>query len=203
MNATSTKLATICLKRWFAGSLKKEFQATVFFRRLDVMEVHAVTPRAVQVTFGFSKDVAQDCNICGRVLETEVSRATGIGPTCCKHLGIERKSQTDATAILMALEATVAAFGTRKCWIPKSQFEVTDGSVDAHAPAPVAKAPVAMVALAANQIQIAAWLATKNNIPAVLTVVSKLKSTAKWVLVQTVEAGKQGIPTSQIVQGKV
>lgn len=189
-------LATIDVTPWFARTLKKELQANITFCRIDVVEVLRATGKAVQIRGHFNTGVAVNCYCCNAVLDTEISRASGIGPVCAKKAGIPRASLHDAPSIIEHMNGIARKMGEFTVWVPRKciKTEINLGQF-----APAAPAPVALV-LQPNQIQIAAWLARKNDLPEVLTVISKKKETEKWVLLLT-DKGEVGLPKSQILGG--
>jgi hypothetical protein len=190
-------LTTIEVKSWFAGQLRQKLDASHAFRRIDVTAVLRETPRAVQIEGYFNTNVASNCYCCGRVLTTEISKASGIGPVCAQKAGVPRVSLGDAPAVLEFMNALAKRMGQFETWIPKSQ--ISYGSVSGLAapkPAP------AKQKIEENQIQVADWLAEKNGHPTVLTVISVKVQTAKWFLLKT-NHGEIGVPKSQIVQGRV
>jgi hypothetical protein len=118
------------IRRWLARKIAEEFktipahlEAPVAFRNLEITEIHRETAKAVQVTFRYSSKICERCHVCGAELDTDVSRACGIGPVCAKKLGFKRASLGDAGAIVERMEAIcreVGEVGPR--WIPKSQI---------------------------------------------------------------------------------
>lgn len=84
---------------------------THVFRNLEIVEIVGESPKAIKARVKFVSKVANSCHLCGRELDTEISRATGIGPVCAEKLGISRAKANDARAILDAVEALAAEVG--------------------------------------------------------------------------------------------
>lgn len=112
------------IKAWLAHRLQAEKQMQYFFRNLEVVEVLGETPKAYKVNVKFVSRIVTNCHICGRDLDTEVSRATGIGPVCAKKIGLPLPTLATAQDTLKALEAMVAGIGTiGPIWVAKSQIK--------------------------------------------------------------------------------
>jgi Family of unknown function (DUF6011) len=112
------------IRKHFANKKAKELGYKVFFRTVVVEEVLAETPRAIQVKVSFSSKLSTYCVCCGLNLDTEVSKATGVGAVCAKkYLGIKRVTLADAPMVLARIEEETKALGiTPAIWIPKSQM---------------------------------------------------------------------------------
>ena len=112
------------INAFIASQLKRQLNMDVFFRRLEVTESLNETYRAVQVKVKFITKVCADCNMCGIPLETEVSRACGIGPVCAKKLGISRLRVEDAQLVHAMIDEAGKRYGEiGPIWIPKSQIK--------------------------------------------------------------------------------
>ena len=195
-------LVTIDISAWMAQVLKRDLQTALTFCRLDITELLRVTPKAVQVRGFFSTNIGARCYMCGAILDTEISRASGIGPVCAKHAGIPRAKQADAAATIAHMNELAKTMGQFTVWIIRRHLRDNRDALLALTPTEqnTPPPPPVMKPLISNQVQIAEWLSRKDNLPEVLTVVRKEKETAKWVLFETVEAGKVGLPKSQILQ---
>lgn len=121
---TYKKGDALTIRKHFANVKAKELNMKVFFRNVIVEEVLDETKRAVQIKVSFSSKLTTYCHCCGLNLDTEISKATGIGPVCIKkYLGFKRVTMADAPAILVKLEEETKALGTTEAiWIPKSQI---------------------------------------------------------------------------------
>lgn len=114
----------LMVRKWFAQGKAKELSLQYFFRNVIVDEVLAETPKAIQVKVRFNDKVTTSCHLCGLGLDTEISKATGIGPVCAKKkLGFKRVTMADAGAILAKVTEEARIAGTiGPIWIPKSQI---------------------------------------------------------------------------------
>jgi hypothetical protein len=114
----------ITIKTWIARQLADEFNMPFFFRNLKIKEVHRETQRALNVTVGFVSKIATKCHCCGRDLDNEISKATGVGPVCAKkYLGIKRPSLANAKEILAKIDEEAKNAGEiGPFWLPKSQI---------------------------------------------------------------------------------
>lgn len=121
----SLKLGTkIEVKAWLARRLGRELNMEVFFRNLEVMEVCRETSKAYEVKVKFVSTIVTSCHVCGRELDTDVSRAVGIGPVCADKLGIPRPTLENAHETLKLIDAKCSEIGTLgPFWIPKSQIK--------------------------------------------------------------------------------
>lgn len=114
----------ITIRKWLAQSLAKKKQLTFFFRNLIIEEVIAETDRAIQVKVKFNSEIAAVCHCCGRGLDNEISKATGIGPVCAKkYLGVKRPTMDNAQEIIEKIEQEAKNAGVVDVgWLPKSQL---------------------------------------------------------------------------------
>lgn len=112
----------ITVRKWFAQGKAKELNLRYFFRNLIIDEVLAETPKALQVKVRFNDKVTTCCHLCGLGLDTEISKATGIGPVCAKKIGFKRVSMADAGAILAKIKEEAQMAGVLTLWLPKSQI---------------------------------------------------------------------------------
>lgn len=98
----------------------EELKLDAFFRNLEVIKVEGETAKAIQVVVKFKSDIATSCHICGRGLDCDVSRATGIGPVCAKKLGFVRPTLKDAPKMLEAIDKYAERVGEiGPIWLPK------------------------------------------------------------------------------------
>ena len=118
-----TKGNNIEIKSWVARQIAKEHKLDLCFRNLQLTEVYAETDKAVQCKIKFISKVANSCHLCGKELDTELSRATGIGPVCAKKLKLDRGTYQDAVQCLQFLNEYADNIGeVGPVWIPKSQM---------------------------------------------------------------------------------
>lgn len=110
------------IRAWLARSIAAEFNHELAFRNLRITAVHRETAMAWQVSFRYVSKICNNCHLCGKELDTEISRACGVGPTCAKKLGFKRATLADAGKILEAMEAAASSIGELgPRWLPKSQ----------------------------------------------------------------------------------
>ena len=92
------------------------------FMNVEVVKTHRETSKAVFVTIKFSAQIGCSCGICGRPLDTEVSRATGIGPVCADKIGLSRYSVDEAKQVLVEISEKLNLMGEVKIWLPRSKI---------------------------------------------------------------------------------
>lgn len=114
---------SIEIKGWIAHRLRDDLGMPFFFRNITIVDVIKETEKAVRITAKFSSDIRNCCHFCGRDLDNDVSRATGIGPACASKHGLGRPTVEKAQETLKALTEMCAQVGTvGPFWLPKSQI---------------------------------------------------------------------------------
>jgi hypothetical protein len=112
------------IKAWIARRLAADLGREFFFRNLEVTTVHNETAKAFQVSVKFVAQIVTSCHVCGRDLDTDVSRATGIGPVCADKIGLPRPTLVTAQETLASIDALCNQIGAvGPIWIPKSQIK--------------------------------------------------------------------------------
>ena len=112
------------IKTWLANNFKKDAGMDFFLRNLEIVEVLNETQKAYQVRVRFVSKIVQNCCACGKALDNEISKATGIGPTCARKIGLSRPSLHSAQQTILELEALCVKIGIiGGLWIPKSQIK--------------------------------------------------------------------------------
>jgi len=112
------------VSKWYAGVFKENNNTKYAFRNLKILKVYRETEKALQVDAKFYGGIASRCGCCGRELNNDISRATGIGPVCAMKIGLPRPTMDSAKEIVAKLESMSEAQGTFKgVWIPKSQIK--------------------------------------------------------------------------------
>jgi hypothetical protein len=112
------------VSKWYAGVFKENNNTNYAFRNIEVINVYRETEKAIQVDAKFFGGIASSCGACGRELNNDISRATGIGPICAAKMGFPRPTMENAKDIVKKLEEASKAEGTFKgVWIPKSQIK--------------------------------------------------------------------------------
>ncbi len=124
INYSFNKGQEITIRKWLAQSLATKRNMPFFFRNLIVEEVLNETNRAVEVKVRFDSKIATCCHLCGRGLDHEVSKATGIGPVCAKkYLKVKRPTLQNSKEIIAKIEEEAKNAGViGPLWIPKSQI---------------------------------------------------------------------------------
>lgn len=116
--------ARIEVKAWLARRLQADLSMDFFFRNLEVVEVQNETLKAYQVKVKFVSQIVTNCHICGKELDNDISRATGIGPVCAAKMGLPRPTLETASETLKAIDEKCQAIGSvGPIWIPKSQIK--------------------------------------------------------------------------------
>lgn len=116
--------ALIEVKAFIARRLQSDLSMPYFFRNLSVVEVSKETSKAFQLKVSFVSRIVTSCHVCGRELDTDVSRATGIGPVCADRLGIKRPTLETANETLQAIDILCRNLGVvGPIWVPKSQIK--------------------------------------------------------------------------------
>jgi hypothetical protein len=112
------------VSKWYAGVFKENNKTEYAFRNLKISNVYRETEKALQVDATFYGGIACRCGVCGRELNNDISRATGIGPVCATKIGLPRPTMDSAKEIVKRLEEMSGAQGEfKKVWIPKSQIK--------------------------------------------------------------------------------
>jgi hypothetical protein len=113
--------------KWYGNIVKEEFGLEVIFRNIRIKKVHRETAKAFEVDFELFGGIARCCGICGRQLDNEISKASGIGPVCATKLGFPRPTLESAKEIQKMLEEKFKQSGViEKKWVPKSQVTVLE-----------------------------------------------------------------------------
>lgn len=118
--ATYAPGTVLQLKKFFATKLQQEIGMSHLFVNVEIVETIRETAKAIQATIRFSARYSTTCSCCGRVLDNQVSRATGIGPICADKMGISQYSLENAQAVLKELESKLQQLGQKTVWIPRS-----------------------------------------------------------------------------------
>jgi hypothetical protein len=112
--------------KWYAGVFKEKNNTQFAYRNLRVIKVFRETQNAYLVDAEFFSGIASACGVCGRQLDNDISRATGIGPICAEKLGMKRPTMETAKEVVKHLESMSKAQGVfTQQWIPKSQIKNT------------------------------------------------------------------------------
>lgn len=121
------------LNKYASNSVLKEVNRnreepiTYLYRNITINKVEAETAKAVRIRFEFYGGIGRNCHVCGAALDTEISRACGIGPTCAKKMGLPRPNANNASIILAQIEEIAGSFGEiGPVWVPKSCIEILE-----------------------------------------------------------------------------
>lgn len=110
-----------------ATRMAKEHGLEFTYRNIEIVKTHRETERGLLVTIKFTPQIGRMCSICGRHLDTAVSRATGIGPVCADRMGISRYSHGDAKEILAQLAEKIGMIGEiKEVWLPRFRVKPLD-----------------------------------------------------------------------------
>jgi len=111
------------VKHFIAERISQDAKAPVAFRNFEVVEMLRESAKAIQVRVRMASKIASSCHLCGQPLDTEISRASGVGPVCAEKLGFKRPKLADAADILAKLDKMAQDIGViGPVWIPKSQI---------------------------------------------------------------------------------
>lgn len=121
---------TIEVKAWIARRLQADLGMEYFFRNLEIVEVLTETAKAYQLKVKFVSKIVTSCHVCGRDLDTDVSKSCGIGPVCADRLGLPRPTLETAHLTLQALDALCGNIGVvGPIWLPKSQVRAISENI--------------------------------------------------------------------------
>lgn len=100
-------------------------EVTYLYRNVVITKVHKETAKAIHASVEFFAGIGRNCHVCGAKLDTEISRACGIGPVCARNMGLPRPNKNNASVVLAQIEKIAGGFGTvGPVWIPKSCVEI-------------------------------------------------------------------------------
>lgn len=107
------------IESWQARSIKKRSLKNFVCRNLRIIKIKKETDGAMLLEVENVAMISNSCMMCGRNLDTEVSRATGIGPLCAKKAGVKRYSLAQADGVLNELDEIARSEGPFECWVSK------------------------------------------------------------------------------------
>ena len=112
------------IKQWIANKFAAQCNIKLFFRNLEIREILDETRQAIQAKVSFLSCIVSSCHCCGAPLDTEISRAVGIGPICAGRIGLERPTMENAKDTLRLLDEFAKRVGILgPFWIPKRQIK--------------------------------------------------------------------------------
>ena len=119
----------IKVKRFIAKRIKEENELEFAPFMLTVNKVLRETAKAYQVVGKMTTSDVTSCRCCGKDLTDWRSQATGVGPTCSKHLDIPYvKKQEDVEVYKKMLKLKIDQIGDLTFWLAKSQ--IVEGGED-------------------------------------------------------------------------
>jgi len=115
----------IFTSRYLAEHFISSFDAKYFFRTLEIVKIEKEGFLGIEAYVKFYTEVCGQCLLCGRPLEDEFSKKTGIGPVCAKKkLGIKRTSVEDVEIARKKILEVAEKVGTiGPIFIPKNQIK--------------------------------------------------------------------------------
>jgi len=122
------------IKRKTANFLKRKLKMNVFFSNLEIVKVIDENNYGYRVDVRFVSGVCTHCHCCGKDLDVDVSKASGIGPVCAKkYFGVKRPTVEMAQKILELLDRYCLQVGViQDVWIRKENINARLGQ--AHSP---------------------------------------------------------------------
>jgi hypothetical protein len=120
----------LVLKRYVARGISEAYGLDKITPiTVTISEVNALTVKAVRVKGKMTFTDVGCCRCCGRDLTDWISKASGIGPTCAKHMGIKRPTtQAEIVEFNKNLKERIEEMGEFEFWIPKSHIKDAMGS---------------------------------------------------------------------------
>lgn len=121
----------LVLKRYVAREISEEYNlGKITPITVTVSEINALTNKAVRVKGKMTFTDVGCCRCCGRDLTDWVSKASGIGPTCAKYMGLKRPTtQSEVKEFNKNLKEKIDEIGELEFWIPKSHIKNAMGSL--------------------------------------------------------------------------
>ena len=121
----------LILKRYVARGISEEYDlGKITPITVTVSEINALTVKAVRVKGKMTFTDVGCCRCCGRDLTDWISKASGIGPTCAKYMGIKRPTtKTEIVEFNKNLKEKIDEIGEFQFWIPKAHIKNAMGSL--------------------------------------------------------------------------
>jgi hypothetical protein len=119
----------IKVTRFIAKRIKEDNELEFAPFMLTISKVLGETAKAYKVVGKMTTSDVTSCRCCGRDLTDWRSQATGVGPTCSKHLQIPYvKKQEDVEVYKKLLKLKIDQIGDLTFWLAKSQ--IVEGGED-------------------------------------------------------------------------
>lgn len=126
-----TKIVNVDIKvsKFIAKKIKEDNKLEFAPFLLTISQVLGETNKAYKVVGKMTTSDVTSCRCCGKDLTDWRSQATGVGPTCSKHLNIPYvKKQEDVEVFKKMLKFKIDQIGDLTFWLAKSQ--IVDGGED-------------------------------------------------------------------------
>lgn len=121
----------LVLKRYVARGISEEYDlGKITPITVTVSEINALTAKAVRVKGKMTFTDVGCCRCCGKDLTDWISKASGIGPTCAKYMGIKRPTtKSEIEEFNKNLKEKIDEIGEFEFWIPKSHIKNAMGKL--------------------------------------------------------------------------
>lgn len=119
------KMVNVDLKvtKFIAKRIKDDNELEFAPFLLTISQVLGETNKAYKVVGKMTTSDVTSCRCCGKDLTDWRSQATGVGPTCSKHLNIPYvKKQEDVAVYKKLLKLKIDQIGDLTFWLAKSQI---------------------------------------------------------------------------------
>lgn len=122
-NPTFANGTAVSVRKFFAEILKQKYNMSFSHRNIEIIETYRETDKAIEAKIRFTPRFRNSCCMCGRHLDTNISRASGIGPICAEKFGIDQMDSMSAKEIIESIELKMKSLGEITTWIPRSAIK--------------------------------------------------------------------------------
>jgi len=121
----------VVLKRYVARGISEEYDlGKITPITVTISEINALSPKAIRVKGKMTFTDVGCCRCCGKDLTDWISKASGIGPTCAKYMGIKRPTKkAEIAEFNKNLKEKIDEIGEFEFWIPKSHIKNATGTL--------------------------------------------------------------------------
>jgi hypothetical protein len=120
---------TIKIGRKIGLSIKKTMGLKFFPILVDVTTLVSVDDTTMTLKGKLTKENGGICRCCGKTLKTEMSKMTGIGPVCTKHVGVKHpKTKEELEKYKQEMSDKIDEIGEFQFTIQKNRIEKWNGS---------------------------------------------------------------------------
>lgn len=138
MNDLIIEPTDVVFSRYQSKRIKKQCGLSFTPVTMTITKLVSQTDKALTLVGRLTLGTVTRCRICGKDLTDDKSRATGIGPVCCKRLGIPYiKNPADIARFMSDLKATIDKIGDLTFTVYKNQIE--EGEMELRAACKLAK----------------------------------------------------------------